>query len=44
MVIKPYGAVIRRLRGITNDMVNHEPRWRHNKQKLTSGYDPHWRA
>ncbi|GGV88441.1 hydrogenase expression protein HypE [Streptomyces massasporeus] len=44
LVIKPYGAVVRRLRGMTNELVNHEPRWRHNKRKLTSGYDPHWRA
>lgn len=29
---------------MTNELVNHEPRWRHNKRKLTSGYDPHWRA
>jgi hydrogenase small subunit len=43
LAIKPYGAVIRRLRGMTNELVNHEPRWRHNKRKLTSGYDPRWR-
>jgi hydrogenase small subunit len=43
LAIKPYGAVIRRLRGFTNDLVNHEPKWRHNKRKLTSGYAPRWR-
>ncbi|MFG3097695.1 hydrogenase expression protein HypE [Streptomyces sp. NPDC048202] len=43
LVIKPYGAIVRRLRGVTNEMVNHEPKWRHKKRKLTSGYDPYWR-
>ncbi|MEU9923940.1 hydrogenase expression protein HypE [Streptomyces griseoluteus] len=43
LAIKPYGAVVRRLRGMTNEMVNHEPKWRHRKSKLTSGYDPYWR-
>ncbi|MBJ7906927.1 hydrogenase expression protein HypE [Streptomyces sp. DSM 110735] len=43
LVIKPYGAVVRRLRGLTNEMVNHEPKWRGKKRKLTSGYDPYWR-
>ncbi|MFJ3824330.1 MULTISPECIES: NADH-quinone oxidoreductase subunit B family protein [Streptomyces] len=42
-LIRPYGAVIRRLRGITNMAVNREPRWRHAKSELTSGYDAHWR-
>ncbi|MFF4957204.1 NADH-quinone oxidoreductase subunit B family protein [Streptomyces sp. NPDC001222] len=42
-LIRPYGAVIRRLRGITNMAVNREPRWRHDKGELTSGYDPYWR-
>jgi hydrogenase small subunit len=40
---KPYGAFIRRMRGITNATVNKEPRWRHNRAELTSGYDPRWR-
>lgn len=39
---KAYGAMIRKLRGITNATVNKEPKWRHNKQELTSGYDPRW--
>jgi hydrogenase small subunit len=43
MLVKPYGAVIRRLRGITNTTVNTEPRWRHNRDVLTSGYNPRWR-
>ncbi len=41
---KAYGALIQRLRSITNTTVNKEPKWRHNKQELTSGYNPRWRA
>jgi hydrogenase small subunit len=40
-IIKPYGALIRALRGITNRTANREPKWHHNKPVLTSGYDPH---
>jgi hydrogenase small subunit len=40
---KPYGALVRTLRGITNGTVNKEPKWRHNREALTSGYDPRWR-
>jgi hydrogenase small subunit len=36
--------MIRRLRAITNDTVNKEPKWRHNREELTTGYDPRWRA
>jgi hydrogenase small subunit len=43
-LIKPYGAFIRALRGLTNATANEEPRWHHNGSKLTTGYDPHWRA
>ena len=43
MLIKPYGALIRRMRGITNHSANREPKWRHNRDALTSGYDPRWR-
>jgi hydrogenase small subunit len=39
-----YGAMIRRLRALTNDTVNKEPKWRHNREELTTGYDPRWRA
>ena len=39
---KAYGAMIRRLRSITNDTVNQEPKWRHNRQELTTGYNPRW--
>ncbi|GAA0896163.1 hydrogenase small subunit [Pseudonocardia zijingensis] len=43
VLIKPYGAFIRRMRGITNAVVNKEPKWRHNRDALTTGYDPHYR-
>jgi hydrogenase small subunit len=39
-----YGPVIRKLRSITNRTVNKEPKWRHNRDLLTSGYEPRWRA
>jgi hydrogenase small subunit len=42
MLATPYGALIRRLRGITNHTVNKEPRWRHNRPELTTGYNPRW--
>jgi hydrogenase small subunit len=32
--------MVRRLRGITNKTVNKEPKWRHNRSELTSGYEP----
>ncbi|HET7327822.1 MAG TPA: hypothetical protein VFJ14_11130 [Nocardioidaceae bacterium] len=44
MLNKPYGAFIRKMRGFTNTTLNKEPKWRHNKAELTSGYDPRWRA
>src|ERR671921_895697 len=37
-----YGPIIRRLRGITNRTMNKETKWRHNQDKLTTGYDPRW--
>jgi hydrogenase small subunit len=40
MMNKPYGAFIRRARAITHRAVNKEPKWHHNGQELTSGYDP----
>ena len=39
---KSYGGMIRKLRGITNHTVNEEPKWRHNRPELTTGYDPRW--
>ena len=41
---KSYGLLVRRLRGITNRAANKEPRWRHNRPELTSGYDARWGA
>jgi hydrogenase small subunit len=37
-----YGPAIRKLRGITNRTVNKETKWRHNGDKLTTGYNPRW--
>jgi hydrogenase small subunit len=37
-MIKPYGMVIRNLRKLTNSTLNKEPKWRHNRQVLTTGY------
>jgi hydrogenase small subunit len=42
MLGKPYGRLIRTLRGITNGTVNSEPKWRKRGEAITSGYDPHW--
>ncbi len=39
-IIGIYGALIRRLRGITNHTVNKEPKWRHPRDQLTTGYVP----
>jgi len=39
-LIMQYGKLIRSLRGITNLAVNKEPKWRHPKPVLTTGYDP----
>jgi hydrogenase small subunit len=41
-LIKPYGALIRALRPLTNATLNDEPKWRHNRPTLTTGYQsPH---
>jgi hydrogenase small subunit len=39
-LIGMYGKIIRRLRGITNATVNKEPKWRHTRPELTTGYHP----
>jgi hydrogenase small subunit len=39
-----YGPMVRKLRSITNRTVNREPRWRHNRDRLTTGYEPRWAA
>ncbi|MHB8719574.1 MAG: NADH-quinone oxidoreductase subunit B family protein [Candidatus Dormibacteria bacterium] len=35
-----YGKAIRGLRTMTNRTVNKEPKWRHNRPELTTGYHP----
>ena len=37
-MIGVYGQAIRGLRKITNDTVNKEPKWRHPRAELTTGY------
>ena len=39
-MITPYGLLIRNLRKITQNTLNHEPKWRHNNRQLTTGYHP----
>jgi hydrogenase small subunit len=39
-LIGTYGKIVRRLRGITNTTLNKEPRWRHARPELTTGYHP----
>ena len=39
-LIKPYGALIRALRPLTKATLNKEPKWRHNRPTLTTGYQP----
>src|ERR687887_334560 len=41
-VLKTYGPMIRKLRGITNKGLNKEPKWHHNRPELTTGYEPRW--
>ena len=36
--IRPYGVLIRNLRKLTNSTLNKEPKWRHNRPELTTGY------
>jgi hydrogenase small subunit len=38
--IKPYGITMRNLRKITNHTIGQEPKWRHNRPELTTGYNP----
>ncbi len=39
-----YGPFIRKMRGITNATVEKEPKWRHNRPELTTGYSPRYPA
>jgi len=36
--ISAYGKAIRALRALTNATVNKEPKWRHPRPELTTGY------
>ena len=40
--IGAYGAVVRKMRGITNHTLDKEPKWRHTGPELTTGYRPRW--
>src|ERR687883_263472 len=42
LIKSPYGPFIRAMRSITNKTANKEPKWRHNRDELTTGYDPRW--
>jgi hydrogenase small subunit len=38
--ISIYGRVVRTLRKFTQDTANKEPKWRHKRPELTTGYQP----
>ncbi|MDX1520866.1 MAG: hydrogenase expression protein HypE [Anaerolineae bacterium] len=38
-----YGSMIRTLRQFTKDTLNEEPKWRHARAEITTGYKPDWR-
>ena len=40
MLFRSYGNIIRALRDVTNETVNREPKWRHSRSELTTGYKP----
>jgi len=40
-LVRPYGALVRALRKLTNSTLNKEPKWRHNRPQLTTGHRPH---
>ena len=39
-VVGIWGSALRKLRSITNTTVNKEPKWRHPRAELTTGYEP----
>jgi hydrogenase small subunit len=39
-VVGAWGGILRKLRAITNTTVNKEPKWRHPRAELTTGYEP----
>jgi hydrogenase small subunit len=43
-VVGIWGGVLRGLRAITNNTVNKEPKWRHPRAELTTGYNPKYYA
>jgi hydrogenase small subunit len=43
-IIAAVYTVLRTLRAITNRAVNKEPRWRHPRPDLTTGYKPKYYA
>ena len=42
LIRSPYGPFVRAMRSITNRGANAEPKWRHNRPELTTGYEPRW--
>jgi hydrogenase small subunit len=38
--VSVYGRAVRALRSFTNRTLNAEPKWRHNRSELTTGYSP----
>jgi hydrogenase small subunit len=38
--VKIYGRTITALRSFTNSTLNKEPKWRHPRAELTTGYHP----
>jgi hydrogenase small subunit len=38
--VKIYGRTISALRSFTNSTLNKEPKWRHPRAELTTGYHP----
>jgi hydrogenase small subunit len=40
VVVGLWGGLLRSLRSITNTTVNKEPKWRHPRAELTTGYEP----
>jgi hydrogenase small subunit len=39
-LVRPYGALVKWLRGFTQDTLNKEPKWRHKGSQLTTNPPP----
>jgi len=39
-LVRPYGRLVKWLRGFTQDTLNKEPKWRHNRSELTTNPPP----